>query len=76
MNNQNEDYFKHARTEVLPFLPEKLEKVLELGAASGATFAAIKQTHPNAWGYGIELDPSAAARAKNVFNVVQIGAIE
>lgn len=76
MKSQNDDYFKHARTEVLPFLPARLEKVLELGAASGATFAAIKQTHPNAWGYGIELDRNAAARAKNVFNVVQVGAIE
>lgn len=76
MKQQNEDYFKHARTEILPFLPAKVEKVLELGAASGATFAAIRQSHPNAWGYGIELDENAAMRAKKVFNVVQIGAIE
>ena len=76
MKHQTEDYFKHARTEVLPFLPSKLEKVLELGAASGATFATIKQKHPNVWGYGIELDKEAAKTAEGVFDIVKTGYIE
>lgn len=76
MNKQTVDYFKHARTEVLPYLPTNVERVLELGAASGATYAVIKQSHPNAWGYGIELDATAAKRAAEVFNIVQTGFIE
>ncbi len=76
MKQQTDDYFKHARTEVLPFLPAHLERVLELGAASGATFAAIKQKHPNVWGYGIELDEDAAQTARGVFDIVKTGFIE
>ena len=76
MKTQIDDYFKHARNEVLPFLPAHLNRVLELGAASGATFAVIKQTHPKAWGYGIELDEVAAKTAAGVFDIVKTDFIE
>jgi SAM-dependent methyltransferase len=76
MNKQTSDYFKYARIEVLPFLPPKLEKVLELGAASGATLTAIKKRYPNLWGYGIELDENAAQIARGVFDIVKTGFIE
>jgi hypothetical protein len=35
-------YFANARLEILPLLPIGLNKVLEVGAANGATLAYIK----------------------------------
>ncbi len=69
-------YFDHARREILPYLPQKLERMMELGAASGATYSLIKSQFPSAWGYGIELDGVAAKRAGEVFDIVKTDYIE
>lgn len=69
-------YFDHARREVLPYLPPRIERLMELGAASGATYSLIKQEFPEVWGYGIELDPIAAKRACEVFDIVKTDFIE
>ncbi len=57
-------YHGTARTEILPFLPERCARVLELGCGAGATIAAVKQLRRVEWAGGLELDREAAAIAR------------
>jgi len=69
-------YFTTARTEIAPYLPKRLERVLELGPGQGSTLAWIKQTHPDVWAYGVELFDEAAVEARHVFQEVRVGNVE
>lgn len=57
-------YYGTARTEILPFLPERCARVLELGCGAGATIAAVKRVRSVEWAGGLERDPGAAAIAR------------
>lgn len=57
-------YHGTARTEILPFLPERCARVLELGCGGGATIAAVKARRQVEWAGGLELDGAAAAAAR------------
>lgn len=57
-------YYGTARTEILPFLPARCGRVLELGCGAGATIAAVKQVRSVEWAGGLERDPGAAAAAR------------
>lgn len=73
---KTKSYFDHARSEILPYLPNKVERILEIGAASGATYSLIKQRFPNAWGFGIEPDQNAVQSAAKVFDIVKCGFVD
>lgn len=65
-------YYRHSRPEMLPFLPAKPERVLELGCAEGGFLAAVKQrTGAEVW--GIELNDKAAETARAGVDRILIG---
>jgi len=65
------DYFGHIRTEIAPLLPEASRRVLELGCGGGGTMQWLRAARPVERAVGLELDPSAAARARQVFDAVR-----
>ncbi|WP_051630669.1 class I SAM-dependent methyltransferase [Afifella pfennigii] len=70
------DYYSHARREVLPFLPERSARLLDLGCGAGATVAAIRGVREVEWAGGVELDPKAAAIARTRLDHVEEGRLE
>jgi SAM-dependent methyltransferase len=67
-------YFDVVRHEVLPFIPEDVSTVLEVGCAGGAFGAQLKERGAReVW--GVEIDESAARRAQRVLDRVLIGDI-
>jgi 2-polyprenyl-3-methyl-5-hydroxy-6-metoxy-1,4-benzoquinol methylase len=69
-------YFGFARTEVFGLLPERMDRVLELGCGSGATLAALRATGRCKQTTGIELVESAARAAEKNVDEVLVGDIE
>jgi 2-polyprenyl-3-methyl-5-hydroxy-6-metoxy-1,4-benzoquinol methylase len=59
-------YFGTARREILPFLPARLGRMLDLGCGSGATVALVRQARAVEWAGGVELDPESARAASAV----------
>ncbi len=59
-------YFATQRREILPFLPEKVRRLLDLGCGTGATVALVRQARTVEWAGGVELDPAAAEVAREV----------
>jgi 2-polyprenyl-3-methyl-5-hydroxy-6-metoxy-1,4-benzoquinol methylase len=66
-------YFGTPRREILPFLPAKLTRMLDLGCGTGATVALVRQSTPVEWAGGVELDPDAAEAARSVCDHVWVG---
>ncbi|WP_160170927.1 class I SAM-dependent methyltransferase [Lutibaculum baratangense] len=64
MDGEPGGYFTRARLEVLPYLPQRCDNVLDVGCGSGATVEAIRVHRDVAWAGGIEIDPAAAAAAR------------
>lgn len=56
-------YFEWNRAELLPFIPAAPRKVLDVGCGTGAFSTLVKQQH-NAEVWGVELNPDAAATAR------------
>lgn len=69
-------YFGHVRREILPLLPEKMGRVLEVGCGSGDTLSYIKQHQQCDWACGIELTSSAASAARKKLDLLIEGSIE
>ena len=49
-------YFGTARREILPFLPAKVRRLLDLGCGTGATTAMVRQERAVEWA----VEPQAA----------------
>jgi 2-polyprenyl-3-methyl-5-hydroxy-6-metoxy-1,4-benzoquinol methylase len=62
----SERYFGTARREILPWLPQRVERMLDLGCGSGATVAMVRERRKVAWAGGVEFVASEAARAQAV----------
>lgn len=58
------EYFGTARREIVPHLPARAERLLELGCGTGATIAMIKSLRSVAWAGGVELFEDAARQAE------------
>ncbi len=69
-------YFGTARREILPWLPQTCERVLEVGCGTGATLAAIRETKPVSYALGVEPDESSANLAKANFDHVITSFVE
>jgi 2-polyprenyl-3-methyl-5-hydroxy-6-metoxy-1,4-benzoquinol methylase len=70
------EYFSSTRREILPLLPEKSGRVLELGCGQGATISWLKQLGRVEESWGIELMESAAAVASGIVDHLIVGDIE
>jgi len=66
-------YFGTARREILPFLPVRLARMLDLGCGTGATVALVKEARAVAWAGGVELDPQSAQAAAGICDRVWDG---
>jgi SAM-dependent methyltransferase len=59
-----EGYYGHIRKEILPLLPPRVDRILEVGCGTGETLAFLKNSGRCAWAGGVELSPSTAAQAR------------
>jgi SAM-dependent methyltransferase len=69
-------YFDVARTHIEPLLPERLDRVLEIGCGSGATMQWLRNRRTVRYAVGVELVSDAAKRAAKIFDVVLTDNIE
>ena len=69
-------YFDRPRREVLPHLPGRCARLLDLGCGAGATIALLREARAIDWAGGLERDPAAAARARMVADRVWEGDLE
>lgn len=67
-----EGYYLHTRPEVMPFLPPRIDRALDVGCAAGRFGAQIKACR-GAEVWGLEADPGAAALATVVLDRVLAG---
>lgn len=74
-NTAPDEYFAKARTEILPWLPVSVARLLDLGCGAGATVAAVKAARDVRWAGGIELMPEQAKAAERVCERVWSGDI-
>ncbi|MEI7973973.1 MAG: bifunctional glycosyltransferase/class I SAM-dependent methyltransferase, partial [Bdellovibrio sp.] len=69
-------YFVEFREEILPLIPEKSSRVLDLGCGSGETSGHLKKLKKFDWVCGVENSPEAAAIARVKLDQVLVGNIE
>jgi 2-polyprenyl-3-methyl-5-hydroxy-6-metoxy-1,4-benzoquinol methylase len=66
-------YYDTARREILPWLPSKLSRLLDVGCGTGASTAAVKEVRDVAWAGGVEFVEEVAVQAKARFDRVWAG---
>ncbi len=69
-------YFDRPRREILPHLPDRCARILDLGCGAGATIALLREARAIDWAGGLERDRDAAARARMVADRVWEGDLE
>lgn len=69
------NYYKHVRREMLPYIPNGIDKVLDVGCAEGM-FGAILKNERNVEVWGIELNVDAATIASTKLDKVITGSAE
>lgn len=72
----NETYFQYTRKEILPLLPERVSRVLEIGCGTGNTLAWLKDGTKCSWTAGVERSAVAAEEARRQVDAVFEGNIE
>lgn len=65
-------YLGQTREELWPLIPTDAKKILDVGCGGGALGAAVKSKQ-DAWYCGVDGDPRAAARARELIDDVQVG---
>ena len=56
-------YFEFTRREILPHLPARVGRMLDVGCGSGATGGAVREARAVEWAGGVELVEAEAERA-------------
>lgn len=69
-------YFDEVRSEIVAWLPDKVEKVFEVGCGSGATLSHIKTIGRATWVGGIELVGDAVLAGKSNLDLLLWGSVE
>jgi cyclopropane fatty-acyl-phospholipid synthase-like methyltransferase len=64
-------YFSNPREDIIHLLPERIDRVLEVGCGSGETLSIIKSKHPNSTTVGIELSENAAKLASTKVDLLK-----
>lgn len=72
---QNTDYYSFERNEVFQFIPQGIEKTLDVGCAAGAFSSKLKKER-NIETWGIEMEKAAAEIAKTKLDNVLIGSFD
>lgn len=72
----SKEYFGIARREILPYLPAKAGRLLEIGCGTGATVALVKSEREVVWAGGVEISEAAAAAARAHCDRVWCASIE
>lgn len=57
-------YFATARNEILPFVPGRVSRMLDVGCGAGATTAAVKASRDVTWAGGVEFVEEVAVEAE------------
>lgn len=70
------DYFENVRREVLPLLPNHVDRIFEVGCGAGGTLSFLKSSGRCDWAGGVELFHDAAETAKGKVDLVLEGGIE
>jgi 2-polyprenyl-3-methyl-5-hydroxy-6-metoxy-1,4-benzoquinol methylase len=73
---KDNEYFNNVRTEILPLLPQKIDRLLEVGCGSGNTLKYIKDNYQCDWACGVEFVHEAAEIACSKVDLVIEGDIE
>ncbi len=73
---KQDDYFAHARTEVVQLIPKFSRRVLDIGCGSGATLNLLKNQNLCERTVGIEMFESAAALAERCVDEVHVLDVE
>lgn len=77
MNEDQPDaYYSFVRRDIEPLLPERAERVLEVGCGNGGTLAWLKSAGRVAWTAGIEICPEAAAVARQRVDELHEGDVD
>jgi methionine biosynthesis protein MetW len=63
------------RNDILEMIPDKVNRVLDIGCSTGSLGKRIKETH-NAEVYGVEIDKKMAEIAKKNIDKVLVGNVE
>jgi len=72
-----DEYFGHARTEIIPLLPPGcVDRILEVGCGRGDTLAHLHAAGRCRWTCGVELFPEAGVAARTRLDEVYVGNIE
>lgn len=64
------EYYQHIRKDISPLLPEKIERILEIGCGTGNTLAWIKEQYNCSWTGGVEIFDYAAKAAVQKIDTV------
>jgi len=67
-------YYEQARPELVALLPDRLGRVLDVGCGAGAVGRALRGRADRL--VGVELDPLAAERAREIYDTVHVGAFD
>ncbi len=74
-DNKDDDYFSHDRPEMMAYMPNTANTLLDIGCGGGSFAAQIKKKYDlEAW--GIELMPGPGKEAMNKLDKVFIGPCE
>lgn len=68
-------YYRVARTDMAPLLPDPLGRVLDVGCGTGATGRLLRERRPEAL-VGIEIHPESGRIARTTYDEVFIGPVE
>ena len=74
-DEKQQSYFGYPRKEMLDFIPESIQSVLEVGCGSGAFGALVKQRRGCRY-TGVELMDRAAVQARSRLDEVVVANIE
>mgnify|MGYP001469101607 CR=1 FL=1 len=69
-------YFATPRKDILPYLPARIGRVLDIGCGTGATVALLRGQYSLEWAGGVEIHAASASEAEKVLDRVWTGALE
>lgn len=67
-------YYEQGRPELVALLPERLGAVLDVGCGAGGVGRGLRERCERL--VGIELEPTVAERAREVYDLVLVGSVE